>query len=168
MFKDVLLAFKTEIVPLLSQPVDWPEPFGLAMIESMACCTPVLAFRRGSVPEVVEDGMTGYVVDRREEAIAKVDSILSLVRTQVRCRFEQRFTAERMAQHYLKLYVEPIGNVRAGNRAHPVVRPSHSLDNLSPNGVFPERSGIDSVSDFCTATSAASLSPSPVEPDPDA
>jgi glycosyltransferase involved in cell wall biosynthesis len=186
--------FKTEIAPLLSQPgvefigeiderhktrflgdacallfpIDWPEPFGLVMIEAMACGTPVLAFRRGSVPEVVEDGVTGYVVDNLEEAIAKVDSILSLDRTQVRRRFEQRFTAERMAQDYLKLYAKLIGNVRAGNRAHPVVRPSHSLDNLSPNGVFPERSGIDSVSDFCTATSAASLSPSPVEPDPDA
>jgi hypothetical protein len=138
------------------------------MIESMACGTPVLAFRRGSVPEVVEDGVTGYVVDSFEEAITRVDSVLSLDRAQVRRRFEQRFTAERMAQDYLKLYANLIGNIRAGDHARPVVSPNHSLENLSPNGACPEHPSIDSDRDFCSAISAASLSPSSVEPDPDA
>jgi len=68
------------------------------MIEARACGTPVLAFRRGAVPEVSDDGLMGYVVDNLEEAISNVDSLMSLDRSQVRRRFEQRFTAERMAQ----------------------------------------------------------------------
>src|SRR5262245_45523552 len=79
------------------------------MFESMACGTPVLALRRGSVPEVVEDGLTGYVVENLEDAISRVDSVLSLDRRQVRRRFEQRFSAERMAQDYLKSYAKLIG-----------------------------------------------------------
>jgi glycosyltransferase involved in cell wall biosynthesis len=85
-------------------PVDWPEPFGLVMIEAMACGTPVLAFRRGSVPEVIEDGITGKVVDSEEEAIAALPAILSYDRGAVRQRFEQRFTAARMAQDYVSTY----------------------------------------------------------------
>jgi len=85
-------------------PIDWPEPFGLAMIEAMACGTPVLAFRNGSVPEVIEDGVTGYVVDSVEEAICKIGSLLALDRARVRRRFEQRFTSERMAEDYVKIY----------------------------------------------------------------
>jgi glycosyltransferase involved in cell wall biosynthesis len=85
-------------------PIDWPEPFGLAMIEAMACGTPVLAFRHGSVPEVVEDGVTGYVVDSVEEAICKLGSLLALDRARVRRRFEQRFTSERMAEDYVRIY----------------------------------------------------------------
>jgi glycosyltransferase involved in cell wall biosynthesis len=87
-------------------PIDWPEPFGLAMIEAMACGTPVLAFRQGSVPEVIEDGVTGYVVDSVEEAICKVGSLLALDRARVRRRFEQRFTSERMAEDYVRIYRE--------------------------------------------------------------
>jgi glycosyltransferase involved in cell wall biosynthesis len=94
-------------------PIKWPEPFGLVMIEAMACGTPVLAFRQGSVPEVVEDGITGYVVDSLEEAICKVDSLLSLNRVQVRRRFEQRFTAERMANDYLMIYGMLTGDISA-------------------------------------------------------
>jgi glycosyltransferase involved in cell wall biosynthesis len=85
-------------------PIDWPEPFGLALIEAMACGTPVLAFRRGSVPEIVDEGVTGYIVDTPEEAIAVLPEVLSLDRRAVRQRFEERFSAERMARDYLKVY----------------------------------------------------------------
>jgi Glycosyl transferases group 1 len=74
------------------------------MVEAMACGTPVLAFRHGSVPEVVEDGITGYVVESVEEAICKLGWLLALDRGRVRRRFEQRFNADRMAQDYLKVY----------------------------------------------------------------
>ena len=85
-------------------PVDWPEPFGLVMIEAMACGTPVLAFRCGSVPEVIEDGITGKVVDSEKEAIAALPAILSYDRRAVRQRFEQRFTAASMAKNYVSTY----------------------------------------------------------------
>lgn len=89
-------------------PIDWPEPFGLVMIESMACGTPVLAFRNGSVAEVIDDGVTGYVVDSMQDAICKVGSLLALDRARVRRTFEKRFTAKRMAQDYIALYAELI------------------------------------------------------------
>jgi glycosyltransferase involved in cell wall biosynthesis len=85
-------------------PVDWPEPFGLAMIEAMACGTPVLAFRRGSVPEIIDEGVTGYVVDTVEEAVRMLPSVLSLDRRAVRRRFEERFTVQRMAHDYVDTY----------------------------------------------------------------
>jgi glycosyltransferase involved in cell wall biosynthesis len=85
-------------------PIDWPEPFGLAMIESMACGTPVLAFRHGSVPEVIDEGVTGYVVDSMDEAVKKLPEVLALDRRDVRRRFDQRFTATRMAKEYLQTY----------------------------------------------------------------
>jgi glycosyltransferase involved in cell wall biosynthesis len=85
-------------------PVDWPEPFGLVMIEAMACGTPVLAFRCGSTPEVIEDGITGKVIDSEEEAIAALPEILSYDRRAVRQRFEERFTAARMAKDYVSVY----------------------------------------------------------------
>ena len=85
-------------------PVDWPEPFGLSMIEAMACGTPVLAFRCGSVPEIVEDGITGAIVDTMEEAIAALPRVIALDRKKVRQRFEQRFSATRMAKDYVGVY----------------------------------------------------------------
>lgn len=85
-------------------PIDWPEPFGLSMIEAMACGTPVLAFRCGSVPEIVEDGITGAIVETMEEAIAAVPRIIALDRKKVRQRFQQRFSATRMAQDYVAVY----------------------------------------------------------------
>ncbi len=85
-------------------PVDWPEPFGLVMIEAMACGTPVLAFRGGSIPEVIDIGVTGNVVDSEDEAIAALPAISSYDRRAVRQRFEQRFTATRMAQNYVSTY----------------------------------------------------------------
>jgi glycosyltransferase involved in cell wall biosynthesis len=85
-------------------PIDWPEPFGLVMIEAMACGTPVLAFRCGSVPEVIEDGVTGKAVDSEEQAVAALPEILSYDRRAVRKRFEERFSAARMAREYVSVY----------------------------------------------------------------
>jgi len=85
-------------------PIDWPEPFGLVMIEAMACGTPVIAWRNGSVPEIVEHGVTGFIVDSLDEAIAAVRAVDRLDRATVRRRFEARFTSARMADDYLRLY----------------------------------------------------------------
>jgi len=85
-------------------PVDWPEPFGLAMIEAMACGTPVIGWRCGSVPEVIDEGVTGFVVDSERAAARAVEGALSLDRRRVRRRFEERFSAERMARAYLDVY----------------------------------------------------------------
>jgi glycosyltransferase involved in cell wall biosynthesis len=86
-------------------PIDWPEPFGLVMIEAIACGTPVIAFDNGSVPEVVDEGLTGFIVRSLSEAVAALDRIMQLDRRAIRKRFEQRFTVERMAQDYLAAYL---------------------------------------------------------------
>jgi glycosyltransferase involved in cell wall biosynthesis len=85
-------------------PIDWPEPFGLVMIEAMACGTPVVAFDCGSVREVVEPGLTGFIVQNDEEAMAAIDRIEDLDRAAVRRRFEERFSARAMARRYLAIY----------------------------------------------------------------
>lgn len=85
-------------------PIDWPEPFGLVMIEAMACGTPVVARNRGSVAEVVDEGITGFIIDSDEEAIAAVKRCRRLNRTLCRARFEQRFLKERMMADYVNLY----------------------------------------------------------------
>jgi glycosyltransferase involved in cell wall biosynthesis len=85
-------------------PIDWPEPFGLVMIESMACGTPVIAYNRGSVPEVIDDGLTGFVVEDETSAVAAVGRLQGLDRAAIRKRFEARFTARRMALDYLAAY----------------------------------------------------------------
>jgi glycosyltransferase involved in cell wall biosynthesis len=85
-------------------PIDWPEPFGLVMIEAMACGTPVIAFRSGSVPEVIDDGVTGFIVDGVDEAVLAIKRLGELDRRKVRGRFESRFTAERMARDYVRYY----------------------------------------------------------------
>ena len=85
-------------------PIDWPEPFGLVMIEAMACGTPVIAFRSGSVPEVVHDGVTGFIVDGEDEAVQAIRRLRELDRRKVRAHFEQRFTAQRMAREYVSHY----------------------------------------------------------------
>jgi glycosyltransferase involved in cell wall biosynthesis len=85
-------------------PIDWPEPFGLVLIEAMATGTPVIAFGRGSVPEIIEDGLTGFIVDDVAAAVAAVPLAKQLDRRAVRRRFEERFTADRMARDYLALY----------------------------------------------------------------
>jgi glycosyltransferase involved in cell wall biosynthesis len=85
-------------------PIDWPEPFGLVIIEAMACGTPVIAFNRGSVPELVEDGLTGFIVEDEVGMIGAVDRLAHLSRRTIRRRFEERFTARRMALDYLAVY----------------------------------------------------------------
>jgi len=97
-------------------PVDWPEPFGLVMIEAMACGTPVLAFRRGSVTEVIEDGVTGKLVDSEEEAVAALPALLSYDRRTVRQRFEKRFTATRMAKDYVDSYRQLLKKSTSGTK----------------------------------------------------
>jgi glycosyltransferase involved in cell wall biosynthesis len=85
-------------------PIDWPEPFGLAMIEAMACGTPVIAYRSGAVPEVMEEGHTGFIVEGLEDAVQAVRRVPELGRRRCREVFERRFTATRMAHDYLQVY----------------------------------------------------------------
>jgi glycosyltransferase involved in cell wall biosynthesis len=85
-------------------PIDWPEPFGLAMIEAMGCGTPVVAFNCGSVKEVVDPGVTGYIVDNISDAVRAVRSLANIDRMDCRRQFERRFTAHRMAQEYVAMY----------------------------------------------------------------
>jgi glycosyltransferase involved in cell wall biosynthesis len=85
-------------------PIDWPEPFGLVMIEAMACGTPVIAFRAGSAPEVIDEGVTGFLVDGVEAAVAAVARASELDRAKVRARFDERFAIARVADDYLKVY----------------------------------------------------------------
>jgi glycosyltransferase involved in cell wall biosynthesis len=85
-------------------PICWPEPFGLVMIESMACGTPVIAFNCGSVPEIMENGLTGYVVDDVEQAVVAVGKLDALFRPSIRSRFEERFSVAAMARDYVRIY----------------------------------------------------------------
>jgi len=101
----------------LLMPIDWPEPFGLVMIEAMACGTPVVAFNRGSVPEIIEDGISGYIVEDETGAIAAVNRLSRLPRTRVRERFDARFTARRMAEDYVDIYRSLAGEDRSVLRA---------------------------------------------------
>ncbi len=122
-------AFLSGALGLLA-PIDWPEPFGLVMIEAMACGTPVIAFNRGSVPEIIEDGVTGFIAEDVEGAIAAVGRLRHLSRTDVRRQFEKRFTADRMAEDYLKLYRDLLNSrarfaSRWPFRRNPITRPSY-------------------------------------------
>jgi glycosyltransferase involved in cell wall biosynthesis len=105
-------------------PIDWPEPFGLVMIEAMACGTPVLAFNRGSAAEIVEPGVTGFLVNTVGEANLAMPNLLSLDRRLVRRRFEERFTASRMAADYTKLY-------------HRLARSSESVASIAQDDFVP-------------------------------
>ena len=102
-------------------PIDWPEPFGLVMIEAMACGTPVLAFKRGSVPEVIDNGVTGYIVEDEDEAVRKMGALLAIDRAGVRRRFEARFTAERMAKDYVKVYKNLLAEADPLQRTRPML-----------------------------------------------
>src|SRR5436190_4464890 len=95
-------------------PIDWPEPFGLVMIEAMACGTPVIAFPCGSVPEIVSDSKTGYIVSNDVDAIGAINRIREIDRRQVRAEFEHRFSARRMAQEYLRCYSDLIARTKTG------------------------------------------------------
>lgn len=100
-------------------PIDWPEPFGLVMIEAMACGTPVIAFNRGSVPEVIEHGLTGFIVETVEEAAEAARRAIGLDRAAIRLAFEERFTAETMAVGYEAAYRSVLGmadGLRASTR----------------------------------------------------
>ena len=96
-------SFLSGAIALLT-PIAWPEPFGLVLIEAMACGTPVIAFNRGSVPEIIEDGVTGFVVEDAKEAVVAAHRLPRLSRGAIRRRFEERFTARRMARDYLLVY----------------------------------------------------------------
>jgi glycosyltransferase involved in cell wall biosynthesis len=97
-------------------PIDWPEPFGLVMIEAMACGTPVIAWRFGSVPEIVDDGVSGFIVESLGEAVAAVARVASMDRASVRATFERRFTARTMANRYAQIYG------RLGPKVHRLTR----------------------------------------------
>ena len=101
-------------------PIDWPEPFGLVMIEAMACGTPIIAFRRGSVPEVIDDGKTGFIVENEAGALEAIKRLKDLDRRGVRNVFERRFTSRRMAQDYLRHYQALVHN---GNTEADLIRP---------------------------------------------
>jgi glycosyltransferase involved in cell wall biosynthesis len=107
-------AFLSKAVALLF-PIDWPEPFGLVMIEALACGTPVIAFRGGSVEEIIEDGVTGFIVDSIEEAVEAVQRIPSIDRRQCRAIFEERFSARRMCDDYLRVYERVIDEAATAN-----------------------------------------------------
>ena len=96
-------AFLSGAIALLV-PIDWPEPFGLVMIEAMACGTPVIAFNRGSVPEIIDEGLTGFVVEDVISAAGVIKRLPQLDRAAIRKQFEKRFTARRMALDYLAAY----------------------------------------------------------------
>jgi glycosyltransferase involved in cell wall biosynthesis len=89
-------------------PIDWPEPFGLTMIEAMACGTPTIAFRRGSVPEIIVNGLSGYIVESMDAAVEAVERIPLIDRRACRAAFERRFTAQRMTNDYVRIYDEQI------------------------------------------------------------
>lgn len=99
-------------------PIDWPEPFGLVMIEAFACGTPVIAYNHGAVPEILTDGVTGFVVDDQEQALSALQRVDSIDRSNCRAAFMQRFSAKRMAQAYLDVYrdlqapVQPVAQIR--------------------------------------------------------
>lgn len=97
-------------------PIDWPEPFGLVMIESMACGTPVIAWACGSVPEVIEDGVTGFIVRSKEEAVAAVERLANINRRQVRQCVERRFSSIAMAQKYLDVYGQLMGHRKPSHK----------------------------------------------------
>lgn len=111
-------------------PINWPEPFGLVMIEALACGTPVIAWQNGSVPEVITDGVTGFVVDSIEQAVGALGRVNALDRRTCRRTFEERFTSARMADDYLRIYqrlaTRPQGDGRATGR-----RPSTSAQRLA-------------------------------------
>ncbi len=107
-------------------PVDWPEPFGLVMIEAFACGTPVIAFRNGSVPEVIDEGVTGFIVDDLDDAIAAVGKLGELSRRAIRERFEERFSAARMARAYVDIYRNLI-DTRSTRAESGLSHPGHEL-----------------------------------------
>lgn len=103
-------------------PIDWPEPFGLVMIEAFSCGTPVIAYRNGAVPEVMEHGVTGYIVDNQEEAVEAANRIDDIDRKACREVFERRFTAGVMAENYLRVYRKILTQERQSAFAQPLTQ----------------------------------------------
>jgi glycosyltransferase involved in cell wall biosynthesis len=124
-------------------PIDWPEPFGLVMIEAMACGTPVLAFRQGSVSEIIDQGVTGAVVDTMDEAVRILPQVLALDRRVIRRRFEQRFSAARMAADYVALYRSLLEQLHISERETivPLPRPA-SAKKLNGQGLHGDRARL--------------------------
>ncbi|MGZ9100630.1 MAG: glycosyltransferase, partial [Brevundimonas sp.] len=119
-------------------PIDWPEPFGLVMIEAMACGTPVVAFRCGSTPEIIEDGETGFLVDTLEQAVAAAGRAHRLDREAIRARFDLRFSATAMARRYLDVYGDllarrPFAEPALADVVTPL-RPSEDRSFVAANG----------------------------------
>ena len=94
-------------------PYDWPEPFGLVLIESLACGTPVLAYRRGSIPEIIGHGVTGFISENLDEMVSQVDKLGTIDRNRCRQVFDERFTAQRMTTDYVKIYQQLITDAAA-------------------------------------------------------
>src|SRR6266567_7622278 len=130
-------SFLSGAIALLA-PIAWPEPFGLVLIEAMACGTPVIAFNRGSVPEIVEDGLTGFVVESKEEAVAATGQLSRLSRGAIRRRFEERFTARRMAREYLAVYRGLM------DKRRPRLSARHAGEFLAPSiaGAFAQKAAL--------------------------
>jgi glycosyltransferase involved in cell wall biosynthesis len=141
-------------------PIDWPEPFGLVMIEAMACGTPVLAFRQGSVSEIIDQGVTGAVVDTMDEAVRMLPQVLALDRHAVRRRFEQRFSSARMATDYVALYRSLLKRPSMSERETTVPLPQPVLEKrLNGQGLHGERaSRADGSSQDRTTRAVAVLS----------
>jgi glycogen synthase len=119
-------------------PIAWPEPFGLVMIEAMACGTPVLAFRHGSVSEIIDQDVTGAIVDTMDEAVRMLPRVIALDRRAVRRRFEQRFSSARMAQDYVAVYRSLFKQSSVSERETivPLTRPAleKKLNGHAPHG----------------------------------
>ena len=115
-------------------PIDWPEPFGLTMIEAMACGTPTIAFRDGSVPEIIEDGVSGFIVQSVEAAVKAVERIGFIDRKSCRVAFESRFTCRRMAHDYLRIYNHIIGCREQSDGGPELLRSGLGKPQLVPEG----------------------------------
>jgi glycosyltransferase involved in cell wall biosynthesis len=121
-------------------PYDWPEPFGLVLIESLACGTPVLAYRRGSIPEIIDDGVTGFVCETLDEMVSAIGRIPLITRQHCRWAFEERFTVQRMVEDYLALYERICAEAAAGTHAlAPAVPINHTRSHNAGMIRFPLR-----------------------------
>jgi len=119
-------------------PIDWCEPFGLVMIEAMSCGTPIIAWNNGSVPEIMAEGRSGFIVDTIDTAVAAVSRLKNLPRAGVRAHFDARFTAARMASQYVEIYDHLLAEQRLGDRSKivafkSVARRLSAPDNQGPS-----------------------------------